>query len=67
MSNISEYINSLKRTSKKAALPGTVLEELNEVCPICGTNAVVTTKPCCGERLGAKLCQACGFRQPISE
>lgn len=58
--------SKLKLRSKKDSIPGTVEEGEATICKSCLTKAVVVLKPCCGEPLGALLCQNCGYRVRIS-
>ena len=53
--DMREYITSLKRTSKKDDVPGTLLMELEKECPVCGKK-MKRYKPCCGNPYGYDKC-----------
>jgi hypothetical protein len=57
---VSALLASLKRSSKKDEVPGTVISVLEENCPIC-SRKMKLYRPCCGSPLGYKGCN-CGYK-----
>jgi len=58
--DIQDLLIGLTRQSKKDDIPGSVIGELNELCPACGKN-MKEYKPCCGMPSGYKGC-VCGYK-----
>jgi len=58
--NITEYLRTLKKTSKSDDIPGSVIAYLDEVCPVpnCGRKLKLTR--CCGQKQ-RKEC-SCGYK-----
>jgi len=58
--NPNDLIKGLTKSSKKADVPGTVQEFLDELCPACGGKLKIY-KACCGSPNGYKGCN-CGYK-----
>ena len=62
--SVSQLLLALKRGSKRDDIPGTVITELSDPCPICGRK-MKKYKPCCGSPTGYKGCN-CGYKINIT-
>jgi hypothetical protein len=62
---VSELLANLKRASKKDDVPGSVINALDELCPICGKKMKLY-RPCCGSPNGYKGCN-CGYKYVVKE
>jgi len=62
---VADLIKGLPKSSKKAAMPGSIEAYLDEICPIPGCGKKLRLmKPCCGSPYGKKEC-ACGYKVNI--
>jgi len=63
--DLTAYLKSLPKSSKKDIIPGTETKVLEEKCPLCDKNLVLKP-PCCSSKDYKKECSSCGYKVIVS-